>query len=67
MHPKEITAELEWYKKTCKGDSLDAQALLFDLSSDLGERNNLHQMYPERVKAMKKRLFDIEKKNSTGK
>lgn len=60
-----ITAEPTWYKETWKGDSLDAPGLLFDLSSDLGERINLVEQHPERVQRMERRLADIRKGEST--
>jgi arylsulfatase A len=60
-----ITQEPEWYKEMWKGDSIDAPGLLFDLSRDLGQRNNLHDQFPERVQRMEERLAEIEKGQST--
>ena len=57
--------EPDWYRELWKGDSLDAPGFLFDLSSDLGQRNNLYENYPERVRRMEKRLAEIEKDKST--
>jgi len=44
---------------------MDAPGLLFDLSSDLGERTSLHDQYPERVQRMEARLAEILKGKST--
>jgi arylsulfatase A len=65
LRPRGITPEPEWYKKMWKGDPLDAPALLFDLSGDLGERNNLFDQYPERGQRMETRLTEILKGKST--
>ena len=48
-----------------QGDSMDAPGLLFDLSSDLGQRNNLYDQSPERVQRMEARLDEIQNGQST--
>jgi arylsulfatase A len=65
LRPGGISKEPEWYKEMWKGDSIDATGLLFDLSSDLGERNNLVEQFPERAQRMEERLAEIEKGKST--
>ena len=65
LRPGGITPEPDWYKEWWKGDSLDAPGLLFDLSADLGQKNNLHEKYPERVQRMEKRLTEIQKGTSS--
>jgi arylsulfatase A len=60
-----ITVEPEWYTKMWRGDTVDAPGLLFDLSSDLGERSNLADQYPERARRMEARLAEIMKGEST--
>ena len=57
--------EPDWYRELWKGDSLDAPGFLFDLSADLGQRSNLYDQYPERVRRMEKRLAEIENDKST--
>ena len=44
---------------------MDAPGLLFDLSSDLGQRNNLYDQSPERVQRMEARLDEIQNGQST--
>ena len=65
LRPRGITAEPEWYQKMWMGDSMDAPGLLFDLSSDLGERINLVDQVPERVQRMEARIAEIMKGKST--
>ncbi len=65
LRPGGITAEPDWYQEQWQGDSLDAPALLFDLSADLGQKKNLHVKYPERVQRMEQRLAEIETGQST--
>jgi arylsulfatase A len=60
-----ITPEPDWYKGMWKGASIDAPGLLFDLSSDPGERTNLVDQYPERVRQMEARLVEIRTGRST--
>lgn len=60
-----ITAEPDWFKEWWSGDALDAPGLLFDLSADLGEKRNLHDNNPERVRRMEERLAVIEKGSSS--
>ena len=60
-----ITDEPGWYEEYWQGDSLDAPALLFDLSRDLAQKTNLRTKHPKRVKRMEKRLAEIEKRTST--
>ena len=60
-----ITAEPKWYQNLWQGDSMDAPGLLFDLSSDLGQRNNLYDQSPERVQRMEARLDEIQNGQST--
>jgi arylsulfatase A len=65
LRPGGITPEPEWYKEMWKGDAIDAPGLLFDLSSDLGERINLCDKFPERVQRMEAHLAEIMKGKST--
>jgi arylsulfatase A len=65
LRPGGITAEPEWYQKLWQGDSMDAPGLLFDLSSDLGQRKNLYDQFPERVQRMEAKLAEIQKEKST--
>ena len=65
LRPGGITKAPEWYKKLWQGNSLDAGALLFDLSGDLGERINVLDQYPERARQMETRLAEIQKEKST--
>jgi len=60
-----ITEEPGWYEEDWQGDSLDAPALLFELSSDLAQKTNLRTKHPNRVKRMEERLAEIEKGTST--
>jgi arylsulfatase A len=60
-----ITEEPDWYRELWKGDSIDAPGLLFDLSRDLGQRNNLYDQFPERVQQMEGHLVEIENGKST--
>ena len=60
-----ITPEPKWFKEMWKGDSIDAPGLLFDLSADLGQKNNLYDKHPERVKRMEEILAGVEKGQST--
>ena len=59
LRPKGNTPEPEWFQQYWQGDSLDAPALLFDLSADLAQKKNLHDQHPERVKQMEQRLAEI--------
>jgi arylsulfatase A len=65
LRPGGITEEPEWFQEMWKGDAIDAQGLLFDLSNDLGERTNLVDQHPERVQRMEARLVEIQKGKST--
>ena len=65
LRPGGITPEPEWFKEMWKGDSIDAPGLLFDLSADLAQKNNLHDKHPERVKRMEERLAEVEKGQSS--
>jgi arylsulfatase A len=65
LRPGGITEEPEWYQELWQGDSTDTPGLLFDLSSDLGQRINLYDQYPERVQRMETRLAEIQKGKST--
>jgi len=58
-----ITSQPSWYENMWKCDSTDAPGLLFDLSTDLGQRNNLYDHYPERAHRMEARLAEILKGN----
>ena len=60
-----ITAEPEWFQEHWQGDSLDAPALLFNLSADLAQKNNLRDKHPARVRRMEQRLTEIENGPST--
>jgi arylsulfatase A len=60
-----ITEEPEWYQDYWQGDSLEAPALLFDLSKDLAQKTNLQSSNSRRIKRMEKRLAEIEKGKST--
>ena len=59
------TREPEWYQEHWQGDSLDAPALLFDLSADLAQKKNLRDKHRQRVRQMEQRLAEIEKGQST--
>jgi len=65
LRPGGITSEPKWYQKLWQGDSMDAPGLLFDLSSDLGQRKNVHDQFPERVQRMEAHLAEIQKAKST--
>jgi len=65
LRPGGITEEPKWYQNLWQGDSMDAPGLLFDLSSDLGQRNNLYDQSPERVQRMEARLDEIQNGQST--
>jgi arylsulfatase A-like enzyme len=65
LRPRGITPEPEWFQKHWQGDSLDAPALLFNLSADLAQKKNLQNKYPERVKQMEQRLTEIQQGQST--
>ena len=60
-----ITNEPDWFQDYWQGDSLDAPALLFDLSKDLAQKTNLRTNHSKRIKRMEKRLAEIEKGKST--
>ena len=60
-----ITAEPEWFQEHWQGDSIDAPALLFDLSADLAQKKNLQDKHPQRVRQMEQRLAEIEQGQST--
>ncbi|MEK9685664.1 MAG: sulfatase-like hydrolase/transferase, partial [Rhodospirillaceae bacterium] len=60
-----ITEEPQWYQNYWQGDSLEAPALLFDLSKDLAQKTNLQSSNSKRIKRMEKRLAEIEKGKST--
>jgi hypothetical protein len=60
-----FTDEPGWFQEYWQGDTLDAPALLFDLSRDLAQKANLRTKHPRRVKRMEKRLAEIEKGTST--
>jgi len=59
------TREPEWFQEHWQGDSLDAPALLFDLSADLAQKKNLRDKHRQRVRQMEQRLAEIEKGQST--
>jgi len=65
LHPKGITSEPDWFKKIWQGDTLDGSGLLFDLSTDLAQRNNLYKNFPERIQQMESRLKKIQNGKST--
>jgi arylsulfatase A len=65
LRPDGNTKEPEWFQGLWQGDPLDASALLFDLSADLGQKRNLLEHYTERATEMEKRLTEIEKGQST--
>jgi len=65
LRPGGITPEPDWYKEIWKGDSTDAQGLLFDLSADEGQKKNLYSKYPERIQRMEAHLAEILKVKST--
>ena len=60
-----IKAEPDWYIATHKVVAVDAPALLFDLSADLGQKLNLYQSNPERIQHMQARLSELEKGTSS--
>jgi arylsulfatase A len=65
LRPHGITPEPVWFQELWKGDSLDAPALMFNLSADLAQKKNLQDKYPVRVKQMEQRLAQIEKGQSS--
>ena len=65
LRPHGITPEPVWFQELWKGDSLDAPALMFNLSADLAQKKNLQDKYPVRVKMMEQRLAQIEKGQSS--
>jgi arylsulfatase A-like enzyme len=42
-----------------KGEPIVEKILLFDLSKDIGEKNNVAEDHPERVKAMRQRMIEL--------
>ena len=60
-----ISSEPEWFKKLWGGDPIETQNLLFDLSNDLGQRQNLYKKFPERTKQMEAQLTKILNGKST--
>ncbi len=57
--------EPDWYTELFQIQPTDAPALLFDLSTDEGEKINLYHQHPERAKAMEERLQEIEESESS--
>jgi hypothetical protein len=52
--------EPDWYKEQFRIKPVDSPALLFDLSTDEGEKVNLYHQHTKRALAMEARLQEIE-------
>ena len=65
LRPGGITEEPLWFQKYWQGDMIKATALLFNLSTDLAQKNNLFTRGSKRIKRMEQRLSIIEKGKST--